>query len=84
MKRFLDRVYLHVCRNGYDNSIGKSPFTLSFWFIVRLQNYVREQILQAVAVIYKRGTMDMKESGRDGLFADVSQMIASGQPSMVC
>ena len=52
-------------------------------FVFRLQNYVREQILQAVAVIFKRGTMEMKDSGRDGLFADVSQMIASGQPSMV-
>ncbi|XP_038078024.1 exportin-4-like isoform X2 [Patiria miniata] len=48
----------------------------------KLQNYVREQILQAVAVIFKRGTMDMKDTGRDALFADVSQMIASGQPQL--
>ncbi|XP_022081901.1 exportin-4-like isoform X2 [Acanthaster planci] len=48
----------------------------------KLPNYVREQILQAVAVIFKRGTMDMKDTGRDALFTDVSQMIASGQPQL--
>ena len=48
-----------------------------------LQNFVREQILQAMAVIIKRGTMDSSESDRELLFADVTQLISSGQLSMV-
>lgn len=44
---------------------------------------MREQILQAVAVIFKRGTVESKENGREGLFADISQIITSGDPSLV-
>ncbi|XP_071481879.1 exportin-4-like [Diadema antillarum] len=47
-----------------------------------LPSYVREQILQAVAVIFKRGTVESKEAGREGLFSDISQLIASGDPTM--
>ncbi|XP_030851230.1 exportin-4-like [Strongylocentrotus purpuratus] len=47
-----------------------------------LPSYVREQILQAVAVIFKRGTVESKENGREGLFADISQIITSGDPSL--
>ncbi|XP_071818411.1 exportin-4-like isoform X2 [Apostichopus japonicus] len=49
---------------------------------IGLSNYVREQMLQTVAVIYKRGTLDTKSSGREALFQDVSQLIASGNTQM--
>ncbi|XP_071955681.1 exportin-4-like [Antedon mediterranea] len=45
-----------------------------------LQSYVREQVLQAVAIIFKRGTLDGKN--RHQLMEDVSQMVASGNPQM--
>ena len=48
-----------------------------------LQGYVREQMLQAVAVIFKRGTVETKAKGREGLFNDVSQLIGSGDTSLV-
>ncbi|XP_033118145.1 exportin-4-like [Anneissia japonica] len=47
---------------------------------VSLQSYVREQVLQAVAVIFKRGTLDGKN--RHQLMEDVTQMVASGNPQM--
>ncbi|XP_071113997.1 exportin-4-like [Haliotis cracherodii] len=49
---------------------------------ISLQSYVREQILQTVAVILKRGTLDTKGSGCDSLFADVTQLISSGNVTM--
>lgn len=49
---------------------------------IGLSNYVREQMLQTVAVIYKRGTLEVKSSGREALFQDVSQLIASGNTQM--
>lgn len=48
-----------------------------------LESYVREQVLQAVAVIIKRGTVDADGSSREALFNDVTQLIASGNLSMV-
>ncbi|XP_070568372.1 exportin-4-like isoform X2 [Ptychodera flava] len=47
-----------------------------------LQNYVREQILQAVAVIVKRGTVDHKISDRERIYNDVSELISSGDATM--
>lgn len=48
-----------------------------------LQSYVREQILQTVAVILKRGTVELKSSNTDRLFEDISQLISSGNVTMV-
>ncbi|XP_002740804.1 exportin-4-like [Saccoglossus kowalevskii] len=47
-----------------------------------LQSYVREQILQAVAVIVKRGTVDHKTTEREGIYNDVTELIASGDSSL--
>ncbi|KAJ8315064.1 hypothetical protein KUTeg_007214 [Tegillarca granosa] len=49
---------------------------------ITLQSYVREQILQTVAVILKRGTIDTKGASRDSLFEDVTQLVASGNVTM--
>ncbi|XP_060554653.1 exportin-4-like [Ruditapes philippinarum] len=49
---------------------------------ISLQSYVREQILQTVAVILKRGTLDPKGARLDGLFQDVTQLISSGNVTM--
>ena len=40
-------------------------------------------MLQAVAVIFKRGTVETKAKGREGLFNDVSQLIGSGDSALV-
>ena len=52
-------------------------------FTFRLQNYVREQILQAVAVMFKHGTVDKRHTNQDTLFTDITQLISSGNLSMV-
>ena len=49
---------------------------------VSLESYVREQVLQTVAVIFKRGTIDTERPNRDALFNDVTQLISSGNLSM--
>uniref|UniRef100_A0A674PNH5 Exportin-4 n=1 Tax=Takifugu rubripes TaxID=31033 RepID=A0A674PNH5_TAKRU len=46
-----------------------------------LQKYVREQILLAVAVIVKRGTVD-KSINCKSIFHEVGQLISSGNPTM--
>ncbi|KAH9500213.1 Exportin-4 [Bulinus truncatus] len=51
-------------------------------FVNTLQSYVREQILQTVAVILKRATLDKKGKSCDGLFEDVSALISSGNITM--
>ena len=51
--------------------------------LLSLQNYVREQMLQAVAVIFKRGTVDTPSANRENLFNDITQLISSGNISMV-
>ena len=48
-----------------------------------LQSYVREQVLQTVAVILKRSTLDTKGTTCDSLFQDVTQLIGSGNVTMV-
>ena len=48
-----------------------------------IQSYVREQILQTVAVIIKRGTIDTPDADKETLFNDVTQLISSGNISMV-
>lgn len=47
-----------------------------------LQKYVREQILLAVAVIVKRGSLD-KSIDCKSIFHEVSQLISSGNPTVV-
>ncbi|CAI9742263.1 exportin-4-like isoform X1 [Octopus vulgaris] len=49
---------------------------------VSLQSYVREQILQTVAVILKRGTIDEKGASRESLFDDVTRLVSSGNVTM--
>uniref|UniRef100_A0A3B3BS37 Exportin-4 n=1 Tax=Oryzias melastigma TaxID=30732 RepID=A0A3B3BS37_ORYME len=46
-----------------------------------LQKYVREQILLAVAVIVKRGSLDKSISCK-GIFHEVGQLISSGNPTV--
>ncbi|KAG2456356.1 XPO4 protein, partial [Polypterus senegalus] len=46
-----------------------------------LQKYVREQILLAVAVIVKRGSLD-KSIDCKGIFHEVSHLISSGNPTV--
>lgn len=56
--------------------------TLIPLFFSSLQKYVREQILLAVAVIVKRGTVD-KSINCKSIFHEVGQLISSGNPTMV-
>ncbi|GAB1608778.1 exportin-4-like [Argonauta hians] len=49
---------------------------------ISLQSYVREQILQTVAVILKRGTIDEKGASRESLFEDVTRLVSSGNVTM--
>ena len=56
--------------------------TFSLSWCCSLQSYVREQILQTVAVILKRGTLETDHSC-DCLFQDVTQLISSGNVTMV-
>ncbi|CAJ0929159.1 unnamed protein product [Ranitomeya imitator] len=48
-----------------------------------LQKYVREQILLAVAVIVKRGSLD-KSIDCKSIFHEVNQLISSGNPTVLC
>lgn len=50
--------------------------------VYSLQKYVREQILLAVAVIVKRGSLD-KSIDCKSIFHEVSQLISSGNPTVV-
>ena len=50
--------------------------------VLSLQKYVREQMLLAVAVIVKRGSLD-KSINCKGIFHEVSQLISSGNPTVV-
>lgn len=47
-----------------------------------VQKYVREQILLAVAVIVKRGSLD-KSINCKSIFHEVGQLISSGNPTVV-
>ena len=48
-----------------------------------LQGYVREQALQAVAVIFKRATLDANVIDKEALYSEVTQLIATGDLSLV-
>ena len=72
-----------LLRNSFEISVSALNNQLNFSLFQSLQNYVREQMLQAVAVIFKRGTVETKAKGREGLFNDVSQLIGSGDSSLV-
>lgn len=56
--------------------------TKYFCYVCSLQKYVREQILLAVAVIVKRGSLD-KSIDCKSIFHEVSQLISSGNPTVV-
>ncbi|XP_074663144.1 exportin-4-like [Tubulanus polymorphus] len=59
--------------------------TFLFYYVlhnVDLQNFVREQILQAVAVIVKRGMFDTKKTDQEQLFNEITKLIHSGQMSL--
>lgn len=49
---------------------------------ITLKSYVREQILQTVAVILKRGEVDVKGASRDNMFQDVTNLVSSGNVTM--
>ena len=54
-----------------------------FFSFDSLDSYVREQVLQTVAVICKRGSIGDQQASRDALFNDVTHLIASDNLSMV-
>lgn len=48
-----------------------------------VQSYVREQILQTIAVIIKRGTLDSSTNDRGAVFNDIAKLITNGTLSEV-
>jgi hypothetical protein len=51
--------------------------------VKRVQKYVKEQVLQVVAVIFKRGTLDGNNEAWMSLFGDLTQLITGSDTSMV-
>ena len=49
----------------------------------RVQKYVKEQVLQVVAVIFKRGTLDTPQAGRTSLLSDVTQLMSNKERNLV-
>eukprot|EP00794_Sanderia_malayensis_P000266 gene266-889_t len=47
-----------------------------------LQKFVREQILQVVAIILKRGTLDKSKQGCSSLLSSISQLLHEGDKDM--
>jgi len=62
---------------------------ICYWldgFIRSLQAYIREQIMQTIAVIHKRSTLDSDKSRQrsdDRLFTDIARLIHTGGQSSV-
>jgi len=56
-------------------------------FMYSLQAYIREQIVQTVAVIHKRSMLDCDKSttrcSEDALFTDIARLIHTGSQSSV-
>ena len=52
-------------------------------FVFSLESYVREQIIVAITLIFKRSMLEEKRFESDKLFNDVGQMISSGDPALV-
>ena len=44
---------------------------------------MREQVLQAVAVIFKRASLDAGMINKEALYTEVTQLIATGDLSLV-
>jgi len=68
-------------------SITRSSSTRLFYvFVCSLQAYIREQIVQTIAVIHKRSTLDGDKStqcSEDRLFTDIARLIHTGSQSSV-
>ena len=68
-------------------SITLSSSTRLFYvFVCSLQAYIREQIVQTIAVIHKRSTLDGDKStqcSEDRLFTDIARLIHAGSQSSV-
>lgn len=67
---------------NFANSVIRIVVTFLLFYICSLQKYVREQILLAVAVIVKRGSLD-KSIDCKSIFHEVNQLISSGNPTVV-
>lgn len=48
-----------------------------------LQKFVREQILQVVAMMFKRGALDKSKEGCGDLLKNVSHLLQTGDKDMV-
>ena len=56
------------------------------WIFCSLQAYIREQIVQSVAIIHKRLKLDCDKSApssEDPLFTDIARLIHTGSQSSV-
>jgi len=56
------------------------------WFRCSLQAYIREQIVQTIAIIHKRSMLDsdkLRQCSEDHLFADIGRLIHAGSQSSV-
>jgi len=55
-------------------------------FVCSLQAYIREQIVQTIAVIHKRSMLDRDQAtqcSEDALFTDIARLIHTGSQSSV-
>jgi hypothetical protein len=55
----------------------------SWQLVCSLSNYVTAELLQAVAIILKRGTFDTKTGETDLFYSSIEQMVASGDLRLV-
>ncbi|KAK7494569.1 hypothetical protein BaRGS_00014222, partial [Batillaria attramentaria] len=88
VRQYQDRLYVlpvHKCEVILLCHLELVPIDFCTLTVLRLclQSYVREQILQTVAVILKRGTLDSAGRSCDCLFQDVTGLINSGNVTMV-
>lgn len=79
----LSNIFLLLSNQHFHRSLlYVVPASDSLWLPPSLQKYVREQILLAVAVIVKRGSLD-KSINCKSIFHEVGQLISSGNPTAV-
>lgn len=58
-------------------------FTKIIAYLKRIQKYVKEQVLQVVAIICKRSILDNSHTIQESLLRDVTQLISSNNREMV-